>query len=178
MKKIFTSLLTLFLLVFLGKTNFVFAASLPVNTGDINSFKLKSDSVQVVKYTDKNIRITQDDIYLMAQVVQAESCGEPFEGKVAVASVILNRTVDSKFPNTIEQVIKEKGAFSCIDRYGNIRKTPDKNSYAAVMEALKGNDPTNYSLFFYNPKIATCKWMKNVSKHNKKAIGNHVFFKI
>ncbi len=44
----------------------------------------------------------------MAQVVQAESESEPFEGKIAVASVILNRTVTPGFPKTVDSVIKQK----------------------------------------------------------------------
>lgn len=47
----------------------------------------------------------------MAQIVQAESESEPFEGKIAVASVILNRTVASGFPKTVESVIRQKCLF-------------------------------------------------------------------
>lgn len=136
-----------------------------------------SEDVQVVNYTNKRIYLTKDDIYLMAQVVQAESESEPFEGKVAVASVILNRTVSPEFPETVNSVIKQKNAFSCLDKNGSISKVPDETSFRAVNEALKGKDPTNNALYFYNPEISTCNWMNNVSKSNKKIIGNHVFFK-
>ncbi|EJP6472046.1 cell wall hydrolase [Clostridium sp. FAM 1755] len=136
-----------------------------------------SEDVQVINYTNKRIYLTKDDIYLMAQIVQAESESEPFEGKVAVASVILNRTVAPEFPKTINSVIKQKNAFSCLDKDGSISKVPDETSFRAVNEALKGKDPTNNALYFYNPKISTCNWMNNVSKNNRKVIGNHVFFK-
>lgn len=104
----------------------------------------------------------------MAQIVQAESESEPFEGKIAVASVILNRTVAPGFPKTVESVIRQKNAFSCLNKNGSISKIPDQISFQAVEEALKGKDPTNNALYFYNPKISTCNWMKNVSKNNKK----------
>ncbi|APQ77992.1 cell wall hydrolase [Clostridium botulinum] len=136
-----------------------------------------SEDVQVVNYTNKKIYLTKDDIYLMAQIVHAESESEPFEGKIAVASVILNRTVAPGFPKTIESVIRQKNAFSCLNKNGSISKIPDQTSFEAVEEALKGKDPTNNALYFYNPKISTCNWMKNVSKNSKKIIGNHVFFK-
>lgn len=112
----------------------------------------------------------------MAQIVHAESKGEPFEGKVAVASVILNRLGYPEFPKSVKGVIMQKNAFSCV-RNGTINAVPDENSYRAVLEALKGNDPTEKAVFFYNPKIATSKWMKNVSKKSIIRIGNHVFFK-
>ena len=51
----------------------------------------------------------------MSQVVYAESKGEPFDGKIAVASVILNRTTDSQFPDTIHGVITQKNAFLVLE---------------------------------------------------------------
>lgn len=138
-------------------------------------FKQEYDVVQVFNYGSKDIYITDDDIYLMAQVVYAESRSEPYAGKVAVASVILNRVKDPKFPKTISGVITQKSAFSCVQN-GKITVVPDESSYKAVLDALKGNDPTEKAVFFYNPKIATSRWMKNVKKDNIRTIGNHVFF--
>jgi N-acetylmuramoyl-L-alanine amidase len=150
-----------------------------VNTADSlksqDLYKERDSIVQVFSFNDRKILVTDDDIYLMAQVVYAESRAEPFDGKVAVASVILNRLLHPEFPKTVEGVVKQKGAFSCVIN-GKVNFTPDNSSYAAVMEALKGNDPTDKAVFFYNPKIATSKWMHNVEKNNVKPIGNHVFF--
>ena len=53
---------------------------------------------------------------------------------------------------------------------------PDSASYTAVLDALKGKDPTYNAVFFYNPEIATSQWMKDIKKANVKTIGNHVFF--
>ncbi|ERI95303.1 spore cortex-lytic enzyme domain protein [Clostridiales bacterium oral taxon 876 str. F0540] len=138
-------------------------------------YKEQIGAVQVFNVSDKTIYITDEDVYLMAQIVYAESRSEPYEGKVAVASVILNRLKNPSFPKSVEGVIKQRGAFSCL-KNGEINVVPDRISYEAVMEALKGNDPTNNAIFFYNPKIATSTWMKQVNKSNVKPIGNHVFF--
>lgn len=126
-----------------------------------------TDTVQVLSHAKGKVYITPKDVELMAKVVYAESCGEPYEGKVAVASVILNRAKDPSFPKSIEGVIKQPRAFSCV-RNGEIRVKPDESSYNAVVEALKGKDPTNSALFFYNPQIATSKWMKNIGKKKLK----------
>jgi N-acetylmuramoyl-L-alanine amidase len=146
-----------------------------VDESDRNLYKEEANAVQVFSLSDREVYITDDDIYLMAQIVYAESRSEPYNGKVAVASVILNRLESPGFPKTIEQVIKQKAAFSCL-RNGEIDVVPDKMSYQAVLDALKGTDPTNNAVFFYNPKIATSTWMKQVNKKNIKPIGNHVFF--
>ncbi|WP_055071634.1 cell wall hydrolase [Clostridium massiliamazoniense] len=135
------------------------------------------DTVQVFKSNDKSISLSQSDIDLLAQIVHAESKGEPYTGKVAVASVVLNRVVSPGFPDTVEGVVKQKNAFSCVVN-GQINVVPNSDSYNAVKDAIRGIDPTNQALYFYNPKIATCNWMKNVSKKNVKSIGQHVFFKV
>lgn len=135
----------------------------------------KESVVEVFNYQNRHLYLTDDDIYLMSQVVFAESHGEPYEGKVAVASVILNRVTNPSFPNSIEGVIKQKNAFSCV-RDGKISVTPDNECRDAVMDAIKGKDPTSNALFFYNPQTATCSWMKQIDKKNMKTIGKHVFF--
>jgi spore germination cell wall hydrolase CwlJ-like protein len=121
-------------------------------------------------------QISQDEIDLIAQIVYAESKGEPFIGKVGVASVILNRLYHPDFPKSVEGVIFQKNAFSCISN-GKINVNPDAESYEAVNEALNGNDPTNDSIYFYNPKHSSSSWIKNCPKKSAITIGNHVFFK-
>ena len=44
---------------------------------------------------------TSGDLYLMARAVYGEARGEPYQGKVAVAAVILNRVKNKDFPNTV-----------------------------------------------------------------------------
>ena len=137
----------------------------------------KDEVVEVFNHSNKKLYLTNSDIEIMAKVVFAESKGESYEGKVAVASVILNRTISPSFPSTIEKVITQKNAFSCVIN-GEIKASPNEDCYRAVMEAIKGKDPTNQALYFYNPKVATCNWMKNIDKKNVKTIGKHVFFQI
>ncbi|MEG1483120.1 cell wall hydrolase [Clostridium sp.] len=132
--------------------------------------------VEVFNHNDKMIYLTEEDVFLMSQIVFAESKGEPYEGKVAVASVILNRVLDPAFPNTIADVVFQTNAFSCVVD-GVISVTPNQECFNAVYEAIKGNDPTNEALFFYNPAIATCSWMHDIEKTDSRAIGQHLFFK-
>lgn len=133
------------------------------------------EHVEVFTCNDQMIYLTEPDIYLMSQIVYAESKGEPFEGKVAVASVILNRVLDPKFPNTIKDVVFQPYAFSCIID-GSISVEPSEDCISAVYEAIGGSDPTGEALFFYNPEISTCSWMNSVEKYNTIPIGQHLFF--
>lgn len=141
----------------------------------------KIEAVAVFNDSNDSIYVTDEDIYLMSQVVYAESCGEPASGKLAVASVILNRARDGSFPKSISGVINQKNAFSCVKKgkvvhQGKPDVIPDSASYTAVLDALKGKDPTDKAVFFYNPEISTSQWMKDIKKANIKTIGNHVFF--
>ena len=132
--------------------------------------------VEVFSNGSVSLNVTQADIDLMAKLVYAESRGEPFDGQIAVASVVLNRVLNNRFPNTISEVIFQRNAFSCV-KDGNIVAYPDQTSYNAVYEALSGVDPTNEALFFYNPSISTCSWMQSTQKNDVTSIGHHVFFK-
>lgn len=113
-----------------------------------------------------------DDINLMAHVVYGEARGENYEGQVAVAGVILNRVESHEFPNTVSQVVFQKNAFSSVED-GQFFLSPDSQSYQAVKEALLGWDPSNGSVYYYNPAITQDKWI--LTRKVTKKIGNHLF---
>ena len=115
---------------------------------------------------------TAREIDLLARVVSAEAQGEPFEGQVAVASVIFNRLKSPLFPSTIEGIIFEKGAFESVQN-GMIWKEPVSSAYQAVYAAIRGWDPTGGALFFYNPQTAASKWITTRTVIAR--IGAHVF---
>lgn len=146
-----------------------------INT-NLQSSEKHDNVLEVFNHNTKQLYITGEDIDLMAKLVYAESAGEPYTGKVAVASVVLNRTTDPHFPNTIKEVIFQRNAFSCV-KNGKISASANQECYNAVYDAIKGTDPTNDALFFYNPAIATCNWMKETQKVNQTTIGHHTFFK-
>ncbi|WP_088106011.1 cell wall hydrolase [Halalkalibacter urbisdiaboli] len=123
--------------------------------------------------SSKHISFSKEDIDLLARIVRAEAQAEPFEGKVAVADVVLNRVESPQFPNTIKKVIYERGQFQPVAN-GQINKPADKESIKAVYAALSDmRNITQNSLFFYNPKIATNRWLD--SRKTSVVIGQHVF---
>ncbi|MBL4954490.1 cell wall hydrolase [Neobacillus sp. OS1-32] len=125
-----------------------------------------------------NSSVTAAEKDLMARLVHAEAKGEPYAGKVAVATVILNRVASPDFPNTISGVIydKENGhyAFTPVMN-GAIKQPADAASKKAVNEALAFRGQGSGSLFFYNPKTAVSKWV--ATRQVTVKIGNHVFAK-
>ena len=113
---------------------------------------------------------------LLARAVNGEARGEPYEGQVAVAAVILNRVKHSSFPNTIAGVIYQPGAFTAVSD-GQINKTISSNStvYKACRDAMNGWDPSYGSIYYFNPNTATNKWIW--SRPLVRVIGRHRFCK-
>ncbi|MFE8697908.1 cell wall hydrolase [Cytobacillus sp. FJAT-53684] len=118
--------------------------------------------------------ITKSEQDLLARLVHAEAKGEPYEGKVAVAQVILNRVKDDRFPDTIKGVIYEKRQFQPVDN-GSINEPADKSSKKAAMEALVLKGKGNGSVFFFNPDQTSSTWLR--SKTVTVEIGKHRFAK-
>ena len=113
-----------------------------------------------------------NDLYLLAKCIYAESRGEVYEGMVAVGAVILNRVNSPDFPNTVYGVIYQPWAFTAVND-GQINLEPNQTAYKAAQDALNGWDPTYGCLFYYNPKVATSSWI--YSRQVVITIGNHVF---
>lgn len=121
------------------------------------------------------IPASEADITLLARIIEIEARGEPYRGKVAVGAVIVNRVKDPRFPNTIRDVIFEPRQFSSVPKLPQF-PVPSEESRRAAIAALRGEDPTNGALFFYNPDLAeTTAWW--ASRPNRMRIGNHVFSK-
>jgi N-acetylmuramoyl-L-alanine amidase len=115
---------------------------------------------------------SNEDLQIMANAVNGEARGEPYEGQVAVAAVILNRVKSSSFPNTVHGVIFQPGAFTAVAD-GQIYLTPNESSKRAVLDAINGIDPSGGCLYYFNPKTATSKWIW--TRPQVKTIGQHIF---
>ncbi|MFS1511983.1 spore cortex-lytic enzyme [Chengkuizengella sp. SCS-71B] len=119
-----------------------------------------------------NTEFSSQDIQYMAQAVYGEARGESYEGKVAVAAVILNRVEHPDFPNTVKGVIFETRAFTAVAD-GQIWLEPDAEAYKAVYDAINGLDPTKEAIYYFNPDTATSEWIW--SRPQIKKIDSHIF---
>ena len=116
--------------------------------------------------------ISENDIRLMANAVYGEARGEPYEGQVAVAAVILNRVRSPLFPDTVAGVIFQPGAFTAVSD-GQIWLEPNETALRAAQDAVNGWDPTDGCLYYFNPATATNKWIWSRPQYKK--IGKHIF---
>ncbi len=113
--------------------------------------------------------ITEEDLYLLANIIYCEAGCEPYIGKVAVGNVVMNRVKSNRQPNTIQGVVYAKGQFSPV-RNGSLeralrRSSADESCYRAALEALSGAKPVGDKLFF-----------RRVNGRPGQVIGHHVFY--
>jgi len=129
----------------------------------------------------------------LAMAVYFEARGEPLVGQAAVAHVVMNRVNDSRYPNTICEVVKQGPTYSWAKDYpvrdrcqfsfycdGKSDKPRDKDAYENALWVAHGAmygqtfDPTegatHYHAHYVSPDWAEVKQMTV-------RINNHIFYK-
>jgi spore germination cell wall hydrolase CwlJ-like protein len=114
----------------------------------------------------------------LARAVYYESKGEPLQGQLTVAEVILNRAESGRFPSTICGVIRQRGQFSFV-RGGHI-PTPPANSrdwrvavaIAEIAMADLADGAAPRALFFHARHVSPAWRRARVA-----TVGNHVFYR-
>lgn len=124
--------------------------------------------------SSSNTGSDSNNLNLLARIIHGEARGEPYNGMVAVAAVVLNRVENPNFPSTVAGVIYQKGAFDAVSD-GQINLTPSTQAYNAARDALNGWDPTGGAIYYFNPATATNKWIW--SRPHTITIGRHRFCK-
>ncbi len=108
----------------------------------------------------KDYTYSYDDILYLGKITQIESGYEPFEVKLGVAGVVMNRVKSSQFPNTVKEVIFDT-------KYGTqfppahtdkINVTPSKESMIAAKCVLHGVQVVGKSLYFIDTDVAPKSW--------------------
>lgn len=112
------------------------------------------------------------DLMCLATVVYLEARGEPYEGQLAVAEVIINRVDDQDFPDTICGVVMQQSQFSYQEGLENI--VADTMSYQAAYEVyFCGSDLTDGATYFHSGSAPY--WAQDFT--HTVTIGGHDFYK-
>ena len=110
----------------------------PVNTQSETSLEPERETTEKEEETPA-VSLSNEERDLFNRLVEAEAKGESYEGKVAVATVVLNRLDSPEFPNTVTEVITQvvgnSYAFSPVQN-GEINKPASEEAKQAVEEAL------------------------------------------
>lgn len=114
----------------------------------------------------------------LARAVYFESRGEPLEGQLAVAEVILNRVASGRFRATICDVVRQPSQFSFVRR-GVIPEAPRESAawqraVAVAHIALQNlHDVTGENSLFFHATYVNPGW----GRPRIARIGNHIFYR-
>ena len=116
----------------------------------------------------------------LASAVYFEARGEPVEGQLAVAEVVLNRASSRQYPGTICEVVTQPWQFSFVNATGRIPQA-DRNSAAwrtAVAVARIAERGASRLLprdvLWYHADYVAPSWGRRLARNAK--IGLHIFY--
>ena len=107
--------------------------------------------------------ITDEEIEMLKYIVEQETRGGSYKHKCIVTNVVLNRVKDSRFPNTVKEVLLQKNQFSSTWNYYQKRNKPDEKTENAVNAVLNGKerDESNGALYFHS--MSSDGWFSSLS---------------
>ncbi len=116
------------------------------------------------------VAFAEGDRKLLANLIYCEAGGEPYDGQVAVGSVVINRVLSSQFPDTVVGVVYQGGQFSPVAS-GRLELAlaadlATDSCYRAADAAMSGVTNVGSCVFFRTP-------IEGLSGIN---IGGHVFY--
>jgi spore germination cell wall hydrolase CwlJ-like protein len=138
--------------------------------------KKRSLGELVRAYSDQEVSDGEHEC--LAGAVYFESKGEPLQGQLAVAEVILNRAASGKFPTTICGVVKQKSQFSFVrgGRIPPIAKSSEAWRKAVAIAHIAKKDLAQGGIgkaMFFHARYVSPRWrLKRVA-----SIGNHIFYR-
>jgi spore germination cell wall hydrolase CwlJ-like protein len=137
----------------------------------------RSLSELVAAYASNDVDDSEHEC--LAGAVYFESKGEPLQGQLAVAEVILNRAGSGRFPASICGVVKQKSQFSFV-RGGRIppisRNSPAWRKAVAIAHIAKRdlNEAGIGNAMFFHARYVSPGWRRLT---RVASIGNHIFYR-
>ena len=116
------------------------------------------------------VAFADGDRYLLANLIYCEAGGEPYAGKLAVGSVVINRVLSSVYPDTVVGVIYQRKQFSPVGS-GRLALALAENRataacYQAADEAMSGVTNVGNCVYFRTP----------IEGLTGTSIGGHIFY--
>lgn len=113
------------------------------------------------------VEASYDEVTILGALIQLEAGNECYDGQVAVGAVVMNRVRSGSYPNSISDVVYQRGQFSVRDRVAGVAAGGVKSScLQAAQQAINGIDNTGGALQFAPVS----------SGRGGVVIGNHVFY--
>jgi hypothetical protein len=114
----------------------------------------------------------------LARAVYHEARGEPLEGQLAVANVVLNRAASGRYPRTWCEVVRQPWQFSFVRR-GHIPGAPRNEAWRkavaiASIASQRFAQGLGSEVLWYHADYVAPSWGKRLTRVTK--IGAHIFY--
>ena len=121
-----------------------------------------------------------DESSCIATAVYFEARGEPFDGQLAVAEVIMNRAASGKYPTSYCGVVKQPWQFSFVrgGQFPRINEQSASWGYAQAIARIAKQrlaDALPDDVLWYHADYVAPGWGRRLSKVEK--IGAHIFYR-
>ena len=138
-----------------------------IETKTVTVEKVKSSPHVIEVETLEHDYISDEDMVLLALLTMAEAEGESEEGKRLVIDTVLNRVDSEYFPNTISEVIYQKGQFSSMHN-GRVDRVDITKEVVTLIEEEMRTRTNNEVMYFH---------ARNYGKYGVPmfSVGNHYF---
>ena len=108
--------------------------------------------------------LTDHEINLLEVVVQHGVGNLSSKYKELVAELLYNRLVSDLFPNTVEEMLYQRGAFQGISRWYRPDFKVDDETKAVVKKVFTECNPSHEAIAYYNPALSSqtgMDWFEN-----------------
>lgn len=134
---------------------------------------------QLVAQTDTSGELSRE-LMCLAQAIYFEARGEPLEGQLAVARVIINRSESDAFPDDYCSVVTQRGQFSFVR--GSSIPQPNLGSVAweraiaiaRIAHRDQWESPVGDALYFHASHVRP-RWAGRLT--TRATIDNHIFYR-
>ena len=123
--------------------------------------------------------VRDDEQECLVNAVYFEARGEPLEGQLAVAEVVLNRSRSGRYPPTICGVVTQRAQFSFV-RHG-VMPRADRTSEAwrravgiANVAQARGMRLLSDNVLWYHATYVSPSWGRRLARNTQ--IGLHIFY--
>lgn len=135
---------------------------------------IQSEEVLVTEYTqgppvvsinhlDLYCGYAEEDVDLMAAVVWYEAGNQDMYGKQLVVDTILNRVESDSFPNSISEVIDQRGQFTTAKKAHKLAGNALIECYGAVISQLEERE--NYEVMYFSRGRGCGKYLFKYGDH-------------
>ncbi len=121
-----------------------------------------------------------EELSCIATAVYFEARGEPFDGQLAVAEVVINRARSGRYPSSYCSVVKQPWQFSFVrgGRFPPVDASSPSWSYAQAIARIASNRLATAlpeDVLWYHADYVAPVWGRRLSRVNK--IGAHIFYR-